>query len=95
MDIVIVILIVILLILGGLLYLNNNPISVKSKAVKKEEIIAKYSSDLREKLANCQSKEEKIEQKKIFLQGVSSELSRNIFFTEDEAKKVIQKLAVM
>lgn len=95
MDIVVVFLVGILLILGGVIYFGKSTAGVKSKAVKKDEIIEKYTLELKQILAKCETKEQKIEQKKIFLQGVSSELSRNIFFTQEEAKQLIQKLAVM
>ena len=62
--------------------------------MKKEEIIAQYENDLRSLMTRYQNnKTKQVEQKKIFLQNCNNEFSRNIFFTEEEAIKIIQKLA--
>jgi len=65
----------------------------KNGIVKKDEIIKKYEDDLTTILQNCKSQNQKIEQKKLFLQKCNSELSRNIFFTEKEAIQIIKRLS--
>ncbi len=73
---------------------TKNKHQIKSSAIKKSEIILQYQNQLKNILHQCKDdKDTKIEQKKLFLQKCNSELSRNIFFTQDEAKQIIQKLA--
>jgi len=66
---------------------------IKNTLLKKEEIIVQYEDQLKKILVNYEDKNEQIKQKKIFLQKCNSELSRNIFFTEQEAIQVIQRLS--
>ena len=68
--------------------------NTKSTGLKKSEIIAQYEDELTKLLIKYENnKDEKLQQKKIYLQKCSSELSRNIFFTPEESKDIIQKLA--
>ena len=93
---VIIALVLIIVIIIVLVQSNSDGVSVKSKALKKEEIIKKYEDDLKSILAKHKdNKEQQIAQKKLFLQKCSSEFSRNIFFSEAEAKQIIQKLALL
>lgn len=67
---------------------------IKNKTLKKEEIVQEYEYNLKNILAKYSTnKNEQIKQKKIFLQNCNNELSRNIFFTEEEAIIVIQRLS--
>jgi len=66
---------------------------IKDSIQKKEEIINVYENDLRiiiEKNKHNQSK--LLEEKKLFLLKCNNELSRNIFFTAEESKKIIENL---
>ncbi|MEA3383373.1 MAG: hypothetical protein U9Q20_01670 [Campylobacterota bacterium] len=94
MDIFIVVVIFLIIGVIFLVIQQGDSTPTKNTALKKEEIIQKYEDDLKDiltKYENNQSKQ--IEQKKLYLQKCSSEFSRNIFFSESEAKQIIQKLA--
>ena len=94
MDIVLILLILALLVVGILIFLNGNSNNIKPTAVKKHEIIEQYEKELKSILNKYKhDNETMIQQKKNFLQKCNSELSRNIFFDENESKKIIQKLA--
>ena len=94
MDIVIIILLIAILGIGYLIYTGGIEQNTKSPTIKKDEIIEQYKSQLKNILKKYEhDKDTQIEQKKLFLQKCSSELSRNIFFDTREAKEVIQKLA--
>ena len=95
MDIVIII--TLILIIGVIfLLLQNTNTPTRSQTVKKDDIIKNYEKNLKDILSKHENnKDKQIEQKKLFLQKCSSELSRNIFFNPDEAKLIIQKLATL
>ncbi|MEA3552955.1 MAG: hypothetical protein U9R39_00990 [Campylobacterota bacterium] len=95
MDTVLILLILALIVVAVLIFLNGNSTNnAKSSVVKKHEIIEQYEKELKAILdKHKHNNETKIEQKKLFLQKCSSELSRNIFFDPEESKQVIQKLA--
>ena len=76
------------------LFLQNKNNSVKNPVVKKEEIYTQYKKQLQSLLEKYKdNKTIQIEQKKIFLQNCNSELSRNIFFTQEESIEMLQKLS--
>ncbi len=77
------------------IFKGQNDLSFKPKGVKKEEISQNYINELKDILSSCDTKEEKIAQKKLFIQKTNSELSRNIFFSEDESKDLLKKLSVV
>jgi len=94
MDIILVVLILALIVVGVLIFLNGNSNNTKPTAVKKHEIIQQYEKELKNILNKYKNNNEtKIKEKKLFLQKCNSELSRNIFFDENESNKIIQKLA--
>lgn len=65
---------------------------VKTKEQKQEEIICAYKKRLHQELSSCSSElksQKKIQLLKIFAQ----ELRFNIFFTDEETKKIIELLA--
>ncbi len=94
MDIIIGITLVLIAGVIFLLMQNGSGVSVKSKALKKDEIIENYENELKKILLRYKdNKTKQIEQKKLFLQKCSSEFSRNMFFNEDEAKQIIQRFA--
>jgi len=67
---------------------------LKQTAVKKEEIITQYESELKKLLQQYNNDSiTQLEQKKRYLKQCNDELSRNIFFTAEESAKIIQKLA--
>ena len=88
--------VIILLIvgIGGYLFLKNTQSGFKSSSIKKDEIIKQYEDELKKILEKYKDdKTTQLEQKKLFLKKCNSELSRNIFFTPNEASSIIQKLA--
>ena len=96
MDIVIIITLILIVGVVFLLLQNNKSVSPRDSALKKEDIISNYEKDLQKILSKYKNdKERQIEEKKLFLQNCSSELSRNIFFNPNEAKQIIQKLALL
>ncbi len=67
---------------------------LKQTAVKKEEIITQYETELKALLEQYNDDSiTQLEQKKRYLKQCNDELSRNIFFTAEESAKIIQKLA--
>ena len=86
-------LIFIFFILLAFFYKSQKKLKIKNSGDKKEEIVTNYEKELQTLLTKYQDdKTKQIEQKKIFLQHCNSELSRNIFFTNEESIKVIEKL---
>ncbi len=73
---------------------NKDSNKIKSSAVKKDEIIANYQKQLEDILKKYKDDNSaRLKQKKIFLKKCNNELSRNIFFTQSQAHKVIEKLS--
>lgn len=94
-SVILFVLIVLMIFVGIMIYKNTVMPNGKSKTLKKEELEREYMAQLQEILSKCETKEEKVTQKKIYMHKLSAELSRNIFFTENEAKQLLQKLAVL
>ncbi len=68
--------------------------SIKSKAIKKSEIINGYKKLLNESIKSSNgNKDIELQKRKELLKQFNSELSRNIFFDKDEIKQVICELA--
>lgn len=67
---------------------------IKSKYIKKSEIIKAYEDELLEILKNS-NQDDKVSLKIEFLKKVNQELALNIFFEKDEIKKVLEKLSKM
>ncbi|MEA3512125.1 MAG: hypothetical protein U9R37_00845 [Campylobacterota bacterium] len=86
----IVLSILLLIILLFLIYKNKK--NIKPTAQKKYELINSYKKELEDILKNCKE-EDRLTLKKQYLQKLNSELSRNIYFDENEAKKIVQDLA--
>ena len=88
-----IILIFIFFILVIFFYKSQQKLKIKNNAVTKIKIIQNYENELKALLKKFENdKTKQLEEKKIFLQNCNSELSRNIFFSNDEAIKVIEKL---
>ena len=83
----------IILILGYFTIFKTQ-VKIRQTNEKKEDIIQNYHNDLQKILAQHQNdKTIQREQKARFLKQCNDELSRNIFFTPDESKKILQNLA--
>jgi len=86
-------LILIFFILLAFFYKSQKKLKIRNSTDKKEEIVNSYEKELQTILKKYENdKTKQIEQKKIFLQHCNCELSRNIFFTNEETMKVIEKL---
>lgn len=92
-NILIIILIFVLIFLIYIVYIGKGSNNTKSTYLKKSQIEQKYVDELKSILNNCSSKDEQISMKKQYMQKVSSELSRNIYFEPHESKQLLQKLA--
>jgi hypothetical protein len=77
------------------IYFRKNKIDlVKPKSIKKSELIENYRLELLELLEKYEeNKELQLQEKLKFLKRVNYELSMNIFFEKEEAKKLIQELS--
>lgn len=73
---------------------NKEIVLVKPKAIKKDELIQNYRLELFQILEKYKENKELLLQEKLkFLKKVNNELSMNIFFEKEEAKKLIQELS--
>ena len=73
---------------------RNTTFVVKTKALKKEELIENYKLELFQILENCDNNKELEHQERVkFLKKVNYELSMNIFFEKEEARNLIQELS--
>lgn len=78
-----IVLLTIVLVVGFVLYqLIKTKTRMKSSGVKKSEIINEY----KKKLDLCKTKEAKV----AYLKIINQELSRNIFFEQNEIQKIIE-----
>ena len=90
MEIVLILIFFILLIF---FYKSQQKHKIKNNDIKRLEIIQDYEKQLKILLKKFENdKTKQLEEKKIYLQNCNSELSRNIFFSNEEAIKVIEKL---
>ena len=82
----------ILFICLGFLYLLFKPSrKLKTKEQKQAEIFDKYKEELRAELEGLDGENLK-NKKMILLKKIAEELNRNLFFDENETRKLIQKL---
>ena len=65
----------------------------KEKAKKKEEIILQYKQKLQNELEQFKNDDLRVKQKTVLLKQYNDELSRNIFFQQDEVKEILMDLA--
>lgn len=85
-------------ILVALVFLlfKRNSTSYKPSYLKKQELTKKYEYEMLKLISQYEKDPEILKEKKIeFLKEASSELYNNIFFEDNEAKALIQKLASM
>lgn len=91
----IIILFLVLLVLVVLLF-KRTTTNHKASALKKAELIKMYEYEMLKIIGKYEGDKELLSKKKIeYLKTASHELHNNIFFDEDEAKALIQKLASM
>jgi len=89
-------LIAIIAIIGFLVYYLSNTTKQehKSSALKKEELILKYENEMKDIIEKYKDEPTVLTTKKIeYLKKASNQLHNNIFFTEQEAKALVKRLA--
>lgn len=73
---------------------NNKPKNIKTKSQKRAEILDTCKTQLQKALVPLKDDKEAILKKKSeMLKKISNELSRNIFFDNNEIKEIIAELA--
>jgi hypothetical protein len=87
----IIIFIAIGLIAYVVLFKTNH--KIEQTKSKKEQMVFQYEKELQKLLQEAQTPQEQTQVKNQFLQKCNSELSRNIFFTKEESKQALHKLA--
>lgn len=94
MDILTLVLISLIIFAAYLIYKQfSQKNTVKPTAVKKNEIIDDYKQKLEQIKTKYKDDESKLKIEKMkFIKQVNNELSMNLFFDQDEAKKIIQDL---
>lgn len=86
-------LLIILIPLAIFLFIKQNKKEVKPAHVKKEEIIEEYKRQMREVIEqNRDDKTRQLQEKTKLLKKINHELSMNLFFDEEESKKLISDL---
>lgn len=93
MEIIFIVLVVIIVLV---IYFGKNKKEVKyrSSSLKKEELILKYEDEMKSIIEEYKNEPEILTLKKIeYLKKASNKIHNNIFFSDKEAKVLIQKLA--
>jgi len=86
--------ILILIFIIIVVFYSNSNKKINSKAMKKDDIINKYKRELHKILLPLKDdKKARMAKKNELLARISNELSRNIFFDNDEIKETILMLA--
>lgn len=86
-------LLIILIPFAIFLFIKQNKKEVKPTHVKKEEIIEEYKRQMREVIEqNRDDKTRQLQEKTKLLKKINHELSMNLFFDEEESKKLISDL---
>ncbi|MFA6789239.1 MAG: hypothetical protein WC149_13690 [Arcobacteraceae bacterium] len=94
MDVILLLLIIILI--GLFIFRNKTVVVKKSSVMKKEEIIYAYQQELQRLIENWKENPERLKQEKLnFIKNVNTQLNKNIFFTQDEIKKIIYELTLL
>lgn len=82
------------LLILPLYFFKQKNTNIKSKTVKKEEIIQEYFSLMQEVLEkNKDNKQLQVQEKIKLLKNINNELAMNIFFDKEEAKKILKDLS--
>lgn len=85
-----------ILIIFFTLRAGGSKFDVKTKTKKKQEIIDEYKSKLEDALKDiAEDKKLRVERKTTLLKEYSSELSRNIFFDENEVREIVRELSTL
>ena len=92
----------ILLILAIIVFLvfylasNSKNKQYRSSALKKEELILKYEDEMKAIIEKHKNDPTVLKVKKIeYLKKASNKIHNNIFFSDSEAKALVQKLAAL
>ncbi|MAD41705.1 MAG: hypothetical protein CL623_04850 [Arcobacter sp.] len=94
MDILTLILIFLIILAIFLFLTSNNKKNVKEPTVKKEELIQAYKNQMKELLIKYENDKKVQTQEKIkLLKKINQELSMNLFFEEEEARKLLKELS--
>lgn len=92
----IILIVLILIAIGLLIFKNKKVVQKKSSSLKKQEIIQGYQLELQRLIEKHKNNPEKLKEEKLhFIQNVNSQLNKNIFFTQNEIKKIIYELALL
>ncbi len=89
---------IIVLLIGAFIilikrYNSVDEYEVKPSPVKKEEVIQAYEQEVKELLQSYKDDEAKLlEEKKRLIKRINNELKMNLFFDDEEAKEVINRL---
>lgn len=87
------IILILLIALAIFLFINQNKKNIKAPAVKKEEIIEAYKFQMKEVIEKYNNDKVKQKEEKVkLLKKINYELSMNLFFDEEESKKIISEL---
>jgi hypothetical protein len=90
-----IVLICLIALIGAIMlyFFKNSSVMTKAPAVKKSEVEQNYINKMQNLIdENKENKDKLLIEKTKLLKEINSELSRNIFFTPEESKKLIQKL---
>jgi len=94
MDILTIILTFLIFFAAFLFISSNKNKNVKAPAVKKEEIIESYKSQMKEVLLKYEHNKKLQTAEKIkLLKQINQELSMNLFFEKEEATKLLKELS--
>jgi len=87
------ILILLVLILLGLYFFKQNTAIYGTPQEKKENIENEYINEIKAALKKADTQDEKVKIKLHYIKKFNNELSRNIFFTAQEAKELLSRLS--
>ena len=74
----------------------NKKKNIKAPAVKKEELIEAYKDQMKELLSKYENDKKLQTQEKIkLLKQINHELSMNLFFEKEEARKLLKELSTL
>ena len=96
MDWVTLLLVLLIIVALYLWFKKGKKVNHKSAALKKDELINMYRKQMKQTLEECSFNQESLTtEKSKLLKKIHHELHNNIFFDDDEVKKIIQDLASM
>lgn len=96
MDVLTLILIFLIFFAVFLFITANKKKNIKAPAIKKEELIHSYKTQMKELLLKYENDKELQTKEKIrLLKHINQELSMNLFFEKEEAKKLLKELSTL